>query len=47
MVAAHDGSHRVFEPFLRVNLPVEVARVLLTGIVDVPSTPSGDLPGNS
>ena len=46
MVAANDGGHRVFEPFLRVDLPIEVARVLLTGIVDVPSSPSGDLPGH-
>jgi hypothetical protein len=44
MIAAHDGSHRIFEPFLRVDLPIEMARVLLPGIIDVPSSPSGDLP---
>jgi hypothetical protein len=46
MVAANDGSHRLLEPFLGVDLPIEVARVLLSGILDVPSPPSSDLPRN-
>jgi hypothetical protein len=46
VVAANDGGHRLLEPFLGVDLPIEVARVLLSGILDVPSPPSGDLPRN-
>ena len=44
MIPADNGGQRFFEPFLRVHLSVKVARVLLARIVNVASSPTGDLP---
>jgi hypothetical protein len=45
MIPADNGGQRFFEPFLRVDLSMKVARVLLARIVNVASSPTGDLPG--
>jgi hypothetical protein len=46
VVAADKRCERIVEPLLCVDLPREVARVLLAGVVDVSGAPRGDGAGH-